>query len=250
MKKLPIHYTNERIKKEKANINLIIGGKSIGKSYNIKHEEMIYNYLKTGNRFILLRRWQADITTLWSEQYFADVDIYKITNGKYNCISIYRKTVYLSNYESETGKTKRIEKIGYVMSLSTEQHMSSASFLDVDEIIFEEFMERGSYIKDEPNRLMIFYNTIDRNRGTTKLWLIGNTITRVCPYLQEWNIQKLVSSMKMGDIKTLIIHNEKNDVKLAIEYAVSNITKTLAIGKAKSMIDKRKLASRRTAKVR
>ena len=130
------------------------------------------------------------------------------------------------------------EKIGYVMSLSTEQHMSSASFLDVDEIVFEEFMERGGrYIPNEPDRLMIFYNTIDRNRGTTKLWLIGNTITRVCPYLQDWNIQNIVAHMKIGDIKTLIIHNEKNDVKIAIEYAMSNITKSFAIGKSSKMID-------------
>ena len=235
-----VHYTNEKIKKENAQINLILGGKSIGKSYNIKHEEMIYNYFKTGNRFILLRRWQEDISSLWCEQYFADVDIYKITEGKYNCISVYRKTVYLSNYESEIGKVKRGEKIGYIMALSTEQHMSSASFLDVNEIVFEEFMERGGrYIPNEPDRLMIFYNTIDRNRGETKLWLIGNTITRVCPYLPEWNIQNLVAHMKIGDIKTLIVHNEKNDVKIAIEYAMSNITKSFAIGKSSKMIDSR-----------
>lgn len=50
------------------------------------------------------------------------------------------------------------------MSLSTEQHFSSASFLDVDSIVFEEFMERGTYIANEPAKLMIFYNTIDRRK--------------------------------------------------------------------------------------
>lgn len=244
-----VHYTNEKIKKENAQINLIFGGKSIGKSYNIKHEEMILHYLETKNRFILLRRWQEDISSLWCEQYFADVDIYKITKGKYNCISIYRKTVYFANYVSETGKTEKGEKIGYIMSLSTEQHMSSASFLDVDSIVFEEFMERGGrYIANEPDRLMIFYNTIDRNRGVTKLWLVGNTITRVCPYLQDWNIQNIVSHMKIGEIKTVIVHNEKNDVKIAIEYAISNNTKNFSIGKAKNMIDSRGLANRTSAK--
>ena len=61
------------------------------------------------------------------------------------------------------GKVKRCEKIGYVMSLSTEQHFSSGSFLDVHNIIFEEFMERGgAYLPKEPERLLIFYNTIDK----------------------------------------------------------------------------------------
>lgn len=236
-KKSLIHYSNKKIKEENANINIVFGGKSIGKSYNIKHEEMIYYYFKTKQRFILLRRWREDITTLWCEQYFADVDIYKITDGKYNCISVYRRCVYLSNYTAESGKTIRGEKIGYIMALSTEQHFSSASFLDVDNIIFEEFMERGRYIVNEPDRLMILYNTVDRNRGTTKLWLIGNTITKVSPYLKDWEIQQIVSRMKVGDIRTKIIHNEKNDVKIAIEYAISNVEKTFAIGKSKQMID-------------
>lgn len=95
---------------------------------------------------------------------------------------------------------------------------------------------------------MIFYNTIDRNRGVTKLWLVGNTITRVCPYLQDWNIQNIVSHMKIGEIKTVIVHNEKNDVKIAIEYAISNNTKNFSIGKAKNMIDSRGLANRTATK--
>lgn len=43
---------------------------------------------------------------------------------------------------------------------------------------------------------MIFYNTVDRNRGECKLWLVGNTITKVSPYLKEWGIQSIVSRMK------------------------------------------------------
>lgn len=124
------------------------------------------------------------------------------------------------------------------MALSTEQHMSSASFLDVDIIIFEEFMERGTYIAHEPDRLMIFYSTIDRKRGTTKLYLIGNSITRVCPYLSAWGLDKILKSMKQGDIKTKTIHNEENDVTIAIEFCKSSGGKTMAIGNARAMIDK------------
>lgn len=126
----------------------------------MKHKKAVEHYLETGNRFILLRRWREDISTLWVEQYFADVDVAKLTNNKYNCITVYRKALYFSTYDVETGTTKRYDKIGYVMALSTEQHMSSASFLDVDIIIFEEFMERGSYIPREVDRLrnILFYS--------------------------------------------------------------------------------------------
>jgi len=158
-----IHYNIDNISKEKANINLIFGEKSNGKSYQVKHKKAVLPYLelldrlekdklvgdsyRNDERFILLRRWKEDISNLWVEQYFADVDVEKLTNGKYNCITVYRKVLYLSKYEVETGKTTRGDKIGYVMALSTEQHYSGGSYLDVKRIIFEEFMERGNYVK-------------------------------------------------------------------------------------------------------
>ena len=195
------------------------------------------HYLKTGKRFILLRRWAADISTLWIEQYFADVDVERITNGKYNCITVWRKVLYFGNID-ETNKVKKGEKIGYVIALSTEQHMSSASFLDVDMIIFEEFMERGGiYLSHEPDRLMIFYNTIDRKRGTTQLWMVGNTISKVNPYLRDWGLQPIIRNQKQGEIKIITIHNEENDVTLAIEYCESSGGKQMAIGNASKMID-------------
>ncbi|MCQ2737299.1 MAG: phage DNA encapsidation protein [archaeon] len=231
------HYNIDRIDKEDANFNLIYGEKSNGKSYQVKHKKGVLHYLETGKRFILLRRWVADITTLWIESYFNDVDVYKLTDGKYEMITVYRKEIYFSNLDDK-GKVKRGEKIGYAMALSTEQHYSGASFLDVDSIIFEEFMERGGcYIKNEADRLMIFYNTVDRKRGVTKLWLVGNTISRICPYLVDWDLQKVMKNQKQGDINTIIVHNEENDVKIAIEYCESSGGKQMAIGHASKMID-------------
>lgn len=100
--------------------------------------------------------------------------------------------------------------------------IQGGSFLDVDRIIFEEFMERGTYIRNEPSKLMIFYSTIDRKRGTTKMYLVGNTISRVCPYLYDWNLQGIVRNMKQGDIKTLDIDNDGTKFKMAIEYCKSS----------------------------
>lgn len=231
------HYNLDNIDSLDANINIIYGEKSNGKSYQVKHKKAVKKYLNTGRRFILLRRWKEDISNAWIEQYFSDVDVPSLTDNKYNCISCYRKTLYLANVD-ENNKVKRGEKIGYVMALSTEQHYSGASYLDVDDIIFEEFMERGVYIARESDKLMTFYSTVDRKRGTTKLWLVGNTISRVCPYMYDWDLQSIVRKQKQGDIDTLTIHNEENDVKIAIEYCRASGGKTMAIGNASKMIDK------------
>lgn len=75
-----IHYNINNIDKLDANFNIIFGEKSNGKSYAVKHKWAVEHYLNTGNRFILLRRWREDISSLWIEQYFADVDVVKLTN--------------------------------------------------------------------------------------------------------------------------------------------------------------------------
>lgn len=105
-----IYYSSDNIEKENANINIIYGEKSNGKSYEIKHKVGIEKYLKTGKRFILLRRWAEDIKNDWIERYFSDVDVKRLTKNKYNSITAYRKTLYLSNI-TEEGKVKRGEKI-------------------------------------------------------------------------------------------------------------------------------------------
>ena len=235
MQSKQIHYNMDNIEKKKATYNLIYGEKSNGKSYQVKHKRGVIKYLETGKRFILLRRWREDITNLWIEQYFADVDVATLTKNKYNCIVVYRKVLYLAT-AGEDGKVARGDKIGYVMALSTEQHYSGGSFLDVEDIIFEEFMERGNYLKDESKKLEILYSTIDRKRGTTRVWLVGNAISKVCPYIQDWDLDRVIRKQKQGDIDVVTIHNEENDVTIAIEYCASSGGKQMSI--KNQMIDK------------
>ena len=233
-----VRYNLDSIDKIGARFNIIYGERSNGKSYQVKHKKAVEKYLKTGKRFILMRRWKDEINTSAIEQYFQDVDIEKLTNGKYNCISMYRKRLYLSIYDNDLNKTKRFEHIGYVVALSTEQNYAGASYLDVEDIIFEEFMSRGVYVANEPNKLMNFYATVDRKRLTTRVWLVGNTISRVCPYLKEWNLQQIIASQKQGTIKEVIIKDTNgNDVKIAIEYCKSTGQTSGTIGTNAKMIN-------------
>lgn len=247
-----IHYNLDNIDKENALINLIWGERSNGKSYQVKHKKAIIPFLesmiKNGmnrDRFILMRRLREEITTEKIERYFADVDIASLTNNEYNIITYYRKEVYLGNYNIETGKVKRGEKIGYVVALSTEQHYAGASYLDVKNIIFEEFMSRSVYLANEPDKLMNFWNTVDRKRGIVRMWLVGNTISRVCPYLTDWGLQNIVSKQQQGTIITKMLDTgtftedgESIKIKLAIEYCKSSGKSSFAIGKHKDMLNK------------
>ena len=102
-----VHYNMDKIDAVGARFNLIYGERSNGKSYQVKHKKAVEKYIKTGKRFILMRRLREEITTEKIEQYFQDVDVAKLTNGKYNCITLYRKSLYFSVYDNETGKKKK-----------------------------------------------------------------------------------------------------------------------------------------------
>ena len=232
------HYNMDEIDSKGAEFNLIYGERSNGKSYQVKHKKGVIKYLETGKRFILMRRWKEEITTEKIESYFNDVDVAKLTDDKYNCIISYRKVLYLAKYDVDTGKTTKGDKIGYVVALSTEQNYAGGSFLDVEDIIFEEFMARGAYIHNEASKLMNFYCTVDRKRGITRVWLVGNTISRVCPYIEDWDLHQTISTQKQGTIKVVERDSsEDTKVKIAIEYCKSTGASSFTIGAHANMLN-------------
>lgn len=240
-----VRYNLDSIDAIGATINLIYGERSNGKSYQVKHKKAVVKFIETGRRFILMRRWKEEITTEKIERYFADIDIEKLTNGEYNCVTMWRKQLFLSSYDNEKGTTKKGVRIGYVVALSTEQNYAGGSYLDVDDIIFEEFMSRSEYIAHESDKLMNFWNTVDRKQNRVRLWLVGNTISRVCPYISDWGLHKIVSEQKQGTIETVELPTGTQDedgneitIKLAIEYCASSGQTSYAIGKHKDMLNK------------
>ena len=163
--------------------------------------------------------------------------------GGYLPIELSKGSEYFSNID-ENYKVKRGEKIGTCIALSQEQHFSGASFLDYDNIIFEEFMERGAYLAHESEKLQILYSTVDRKRGTTKVVMVGNTISRVCPYLVDWNLLETIRTLKQGQMAEIDTGTEYElddgkiiKVTIAVEYCRASGGKSLAFGSAKTMID-------------
>ena len=57
-------YNLDAIDAKGATINIIYGERANGKSYQVKHKKAVEKYLKTGKRFILMRRWKEEISTI------------------------------------------------------------------------------------------------------------------------------------------------------------------------------------------
>lgn len=236
-------YRLDRIIKLNANYNILLGERSNGKSYATKEYciKQAYNNPDT-DRFILLRRWDLETKQSLVEQYFNDAPISAITDGNCDGVVVYRGEIWLSKYNEETTKNERKIKIGYSRALSMEQHYSSGSYNDVQNILYEEFISRDYYLPTEPIKLMHFVSTVARRRKIS-VFMIGNTISRLCPYFEEWQLVNTVKQ-KQGTIETYTYNTDQQDedgntvnILIAVEFCEnSGRNSKMFFGSATNMI--------------
>lgn len=194
------HYDMTNLKSKNANYNIIFGRRNNGKSYQIK-KTVLTDYFENHKRFIYLRRSVNEIKKDVCETYFDDFDIMDWSEGKYNAIVVKGNKFFLANI-TEDFKIKLGDKIGYIWTLVHYQNYKSGSYLDVGNIIFEEFMTNTLYLSNEVTKLDSIYSTVDRNRHVVRMWLVGNAISRICPYIDGWNIRNVFFKLKPGDLVT------------------------------------------------
>lgn len=233
-----IDKVNRKAQQEGANIIIIYGGKSKGKTYQAKTELMIKNYFKTGKRFCLVRRYDVELNKSKCELYF-NIDlppekILELTGGKYNGIEYKSSNIYCVLF-GESGKVEKREHIGYIVPLNKEQNFSSIlSGKDINNIIFEEFQSRTTYLPNECDKLEFLYSTIDREQGTTKLYLLGNAISKASPYWEHYGILDIIKKQKTGTIETHTIEGKK----IILEKTKSFNDKKTTIGASANAISR------------
>jgi hypothetical protein len=178
---------------------MLLGERANGKSYCVK-SILLSECYKNDKEFIYLRRFELDIKDSLCVSYFGDCPVAEITDGEYTCIDVFRKGIYFANIDDESGKIKRGKKIGYCHCLSGAEHYKSLSFPKVDFIDFEEFISvDGNYLFNEPDKLQHYVSTIFRHRKG-KVFLVGNLISRICPYYREWGISKIMAKAVEGSV--------------------------------------------------
>ena len=181
------YYSIERIKKIDAQFKILLGGRNIGKSYAVKHD-VVKECFTHGKEFVYLRRWDEDIKTKYVTQYFSDLDIKGITDGKFSDVYIWQGKIYLCNYD-ENYHVKEKFLIGYAHSLNQNERYKSQIYPRVDYIIYEEFITDKLYLPNEPATLQEYASTIFRERIGV-VYMVGNTISKLCPYFNEWKLEK------------------------------------------------------------
>lgn len=211
-------YNIDNIDNKQALFNLVYGMRTNGKSFQAKIKKMIIPFLNNGEKFGLVRRFREETTKDKIEAWFGDCHINELTNGKYVRVAMSRSKLYFVEINPKNGKEILSTHVGYVFNLSQEQYYAGGSYLDITNLIFDEFISRTSYLYQEPTKFINLWSTIDRNRKKTRVWLFGNTITQVCPYFQDWDLRHIVKNQKIGTIEETTIKAGQDKVSFALEY--------------------------------
>lgn len=228
----PKYLSKKKVKSIKCDYLLLLGERSNGKSYSVKSICVEQAY-KNKKLFIYLKRYDLEVKDSLCVSYFADMPIQEITSGEYTCIDVFRKGIYLANIDPESGKVVRGQKIGICHALSGAEHYKSLQYPDVENIIYEEIIsQNGQYLFNEPDALQQYVSSIFRNNRKGKIYMIGNTLSRICPYYNYWELD--TRSMKPGEIRHFIKKNEDGpDTDIAVFLTESLKTNTgLFFGRA------------------
>ena len=211
------YYDITNLLNTKAQYMILLGQRANGKSYQAKLTVLTEAY-EHDRWFVYLRRYKADIKAKAVEAYFEDMDINAITKGEYEGIIAWNGVLYFSLH-NEKDELVKGKEIGRYCALNEYERYKSWAFVDYDYIIYEEFITDNTYLVDEPRLLQQFVSTVARHRSITVL-LVGNTLSRVCPYFAEWCLEGVLKQ-KLGTIEIYHHHFEDSVIDIAVEYCAN-----------------------------
>ena len=217
--------------------NCILSERAAGKSlYYLK--ECVIDYFTNGRMFAYVRRFDEDIKPKNVNRYFEDVNFLEwLKKGTgFDGVVCVQEALYLFNY-NEAGKVVKADKIGYVFALNiAEKRYKSLHYDGVYSYLFEEFITSSGFL---PNEFSIFNHLVSSvsRRNDFRIFMIGNTVARDCPYLKEMGID--LFSTKPGKIyQNNLLQENGNRVLCAFEFVAPQEKSSLFFGKAEKTVVK------------
>ena len=215
-------YSLNAINKKNATYNVIFGERSNGKTYAALKQGVI-DYYKNGGQMAYVRRWKEDITGRRASRLFSALcengEIQKITNNEFTGVHYWAGKWYLCTYD-DSGKAIYSDQdiICFSFALSDGEHDKSTSFPKIQTIIFDEFLTSKIYLNDEFVLFMNTVSTIVRKRDDVKIYMLGNTVNKYCPYFVEMGLEH-IQKQKQGTIDLYKYGESK--LTVAVEYCAS-----------------------------
>lgn len=224
------YYSMKKLLATGARYLIAFGERSNGKTYQAL-EYALTQYVKHGGQTAILRREKEDFRGKRAGAYWDNLicngegvnRVKELTHNKYETITYYAGKWFLSYYDEDLNKyINSPEPFAYAFALSEMEHEKGNSYPKITQIIFDEFMTRGSngrgYLPDEFILFMNTLSTIIRQRDNVKVIMCANCISKFCPYFEEMGLRH-VRAMKKGTID--VYNYGDSGLKVAVEYCDS-----------------------------
>lgn len=215
-------YSLKNIMQKNAQYNVIFGERSNGKTYSVL-KYALERYAKHGEQLALVRRWQDDFTGKRGATMFdalvANREIAKLTDGEWTGIYYYGSRWFLCRYDENEKRINDDRPFAYGFSITSMEHDKSTSYPNITTIMFDEFLTRSQYLPDEFVLFMNVISTIVRHRTNVKIFMLGNTVNRYCPYFKEMGLTH-IKKMLPGDID--VYRYGDSELTVAVEYCAAN----------------------------
>lgn len=217
----PKYYSLDKILRHEAIYNVIFGERSNGKTYSVLKYAINEYFNGNGGQLAILRRWQEDIRGKRASGIFNAIlqndEVSKLSNGEFQGIYYYAGRFYFCNYDDNGKPIYNVETdlFAYAFALSDTEHNKSISFPHIKTILFDEFLTRGTYLPDEFVLFMNTVSTIVRQRNDVKIFMLGNTVNKYCPYFAEMGLTH-IQKMKQGSID--VYSYGSSPLTVAVEY--------------------------------
>lgn len=178
-------------------LNFVTGARGCGKTYGCK-KWAIKHYIKTGKRFVYLRRNKEDLKDL-------DVFFEKVSQDEELLIHDFKvngRKLYMDNQE-----------IGRATALSISQAKKSVDYKDYDTIIFDEFIIEDNlhhYLENEVSKLMSFMDTVFRNDNKVRCICLSNSVLWTNPYFMFYKFNPMEEGMQLSKNGQALLQIYKN----------------------------------------
>lgn len=187
-----MYYSLVPLLSHNAFISMSVGGRGIGKSFACK-ELFVRKFVKAKEQFVYIRRRDKELQRV-KDDLFADV--MKEGKAQNRHIKNIGDKYYISREKLNECELADMtyDVCGYCVALTSSDDFKSASYPNVQWILFDEFLfeEKAGkkYLKNEVNTFLGLLETVIRNRKGVRVILMANALSLVNPYTVYWELDR------------------------------------------------------------
>lgn len=199
---------------------IVYGERSNGKTFAALVCAVVRFFLY-GELFSYVRRWDEDFKPKAISRLFGGLEkcgvIEYLSGGEWSHVVHKSRMFFLATYDDNGMEVISEKPFGFGFALTQMEHDKGGNYPPkITTIIFDEFLTRGMYLPDEMALFANVLSTVLRDDGQAKIWMLGNTVSKYCPYFREMGLIH-INEMEIGGIQQYT--GTRDDCTIVVHWA-------------------------------